>query len=123
MDQHAQPQLPPDSPLMNMSNSFLNDGMLLLSMPGFTRDPTYYIHDGNSVVLVEKTLFKVSPSPLQCTKHAGVTGDRCLAFYVGTSLRAHEGQVCVRDHVSTFRGDRLRAFRLEYDGCPGGRER
>ena len=61
MDQlHApQPPLPPDSPLMNMTNSFLNDGMLLLSMPGPSRDPTYYIHDGNSVLLVENTLFKV----------------------------------------------------------------
>ena len=59
MDQHAQPSLPPDSPLMNMTNSFLNDGMLLLSMPGPSRDPTFYIHDGNSVLLVENTLFKV----------------------------------------------------------------
>lgn len=59
MDPHGQPQLPPDSPLMNMSNSFLNEGMLLLSIPGPSRDPTYYIHDGNSVLLVENTLFKV----------------------------------------------------------------
>ena len=44
-----------------MSNSFLNDGMLLLSMPGPGRDPAYYIHDGNSVLLVENTLFKVRP--------------------------------------------------------------
>ena len=57
---HDQPALPPDSPLMTMTNSFLNDGMLLLSMPGHTRDGTYYIHDGNTVLLVEKTLFKVS---------------------------------------------------------------
>lgn len=44
---------------MTMSNSFLNEGMLLLSMPGPSRDATYYIHDGNSVLLVENTLFKV----------------------------------------------------------------
>lgn len=56
----ADQQLPPDSPLMTMSNSFLHDGMLLLSIPGPSRDPVYYIHDGNSVLLVENTLFKVS---------------------------------------------------------------
>ena len=44
---------------MTMTNSFLNDGMLLLSMPGPSRDPSYYIHDGNTVLLVENTLFKV----------------------------------------------------------------
>ena len=55
---HDQPALPPDSPLMTMSNSFLHDGILLLSMPGPSRDPAYYIHDGNSVLLVENTLFK-----------------------------------------------------------------
>lgn len=52
-------ELHPDSPLMNMSHSFLADGILSLSMPGPTRDPTYYITDGNSVFLVENTLFKV----------------------------------------------------------------
>lgn len=59
MNQNDQPTLPPDSPLMTMTNSFLNDDMLLLSMPGPSRDPSYYIHDGNSVLLVENTLFKV----------------------------------------------------------------
>lgn len=52
--------LHPESPLMNMSNSFLGDGMLSLSIPGPSRDPTYYIPDGNSVLLVENTLFRVS---------------------------------------------------------------
>ena len=60
---HDQPALPPDSPLMTMTNSFLNDGMLLgLSISGPRlpyRDSTYYINDGNSVLLVENTLFKV----------------------------------------------------------------
>ena len=51
--------LRPDSPLMTMSNSFLRDGMLQLSIPGPGRDPVYYISDGNSVLLVENTLFKV----------------------------------------------------------------
>ncbi len=48
---------------MTMTNSFLNDDMLLLSMPGPSRDPSYYIHDGNSVLLVENTLFKVRIHP------------------------------------------------------------
>ncbi|KAI0763568.1 hypothetical protein BD413DRAFT_616225 [Trametes elegans] len=67
MDQVDHPALPPDSPLMTMTNSFLNDGMLLLSIPGPrlpTRDPTYYINDGNSVLLVENTLFKIHRSVL-----------------------------------------------------------
>ncbi|EMD39795.1 hypothetical protein CERSUDRAFT_112062 [Gelatoporia subvermispora B] len=65
MDDH--PHLHPDSPLMTMSNSFLGDGMLQLSqlsIPGASRDPTYYISDGNSVLLVENTLFKVHRSIL-----------------------------------------------------------
>ncbi|KAI0632319.1 hypothetical protein C8Q77DRAFT_1218732 [Trametes polyzona] len=73
MDQVDHPALPPDSPLMTMTNSFLNDGMLLLSMPGPrlpTRDPTYYINDGNSVLLVENTLFKVHRSVLTKDKSA-----------------------------------------------------
>ena len=44
---------------MNMSNSFLGDTVLSLSMPGPSRDPAYYIPDGNSVLLVENTLFRV----------------------------------------------------------------
>ncbi|KAI0365697.1 hypothetical protein BV20DRAFT_1046566 [Pilatotrama ljubarskyi] len=67
------PALPPDSPLMTMTNSFLNDGMLLLSMPGPRlpyRDPTYYINDGNSVLLVENTLFRVHRSVLTKDKSA-----------------------------------------------------
>lgn len=53
--------LHPESPLMAaMTNSFLGDGMLSLSIPGPSRDPTYYIPDGNSVLLVENTLFRVS---------------------------------------------------------------
>lgn len=54
--------LHPDSPLMTMSNSFLGDGMLSLSIPGPSRDAVYYIPDGNSVLLVENTLFKVRPT-------------------------------------------------------------
>ena len=53
-------ELHPDSPLMTMSHSFLGEGILSLSIPGPSRDPTYYIADGNSVFLVENTLFKVS---------------------------------------------------------------
>ncbi|KAI0826848.1 hypothetical protein BC628DRAFT_1338692 [Trametes gibbosa] len=66
-------QLPPDSPLMTMTHSFLNDGMLLLSMPGPrppSRDSAYYINDGNSVLLVENTLFKVHRSVLTRDKSA-----------------------------------------------------
>lgn len=55
----ADDHLHPDSPLMTMSHSFLNDGMLALSMPGPSRDQNYYIADGNSVLLVENTLFRV----------------------------------------------------------------
>ncbi|KAL4251797.1 hypothetical protein ABKN59_004653 [Abortiporus biennis] len=53
-----------DNPLMTMSNTFLGESMLSLSIPGPTRDPVYYIHDGNSVLLVENTLFKVHRSTL-----------------------------------------------------------
>jgi hypothetical protein len=53
-------ELHPESPLMTMSKSFLGDGILSLSIPGPNRDPTYYIPDGNSVLLVENTLFRVS---------------------------------------------------------------
>ncbi|KAI9058248.1 hypothetical protein FKP32DRAFT_1659419 [Trametes sanguinea] len=73
MDHDDQPALPPDSPLMTMTNSFLNDGMLLLSMPGPRlpcRDPTYYINDGNTVLFVENILFKVHRSVLTKDKSA-----------------------------------------------------
>ncbi|GJE97119.1 hypothetical protein PsYK624_133300 [Phanerochaete sordida] len=53
-----------------MTNSFLGDGMLSLSMPGPSRDPTYYISDGNSVLLVENTLFRVHRSTLTKDKSA-----------------------------------------------------
>ncbi|KAK7681599.1 hypothetical protein QCA50_015332 [Cerrena zonata] len=60
-----------DSPLMNMSNSFLGDsGLLSLSIPGPTRDSTYYISDGNTVLLVENTLFRVHRSTLTKDKSA-----------------------------------------------------
>ena len=54
-------ELHPDSPLMTMTHSFLGESssILSLSMPGPSRDPMYYISDGNSVFLVENTLFKV----------------------------------------------------------------
>lgn len=59
MDHDQEQGLPPDSPLMTMSHSFLHDEMLKLSIPGPSRDPTYYIGDGNTVLLVDNTLFKV----------------------------------------------------------------
>jgi len=68
MDTNA--DLRADSPLMTMSNSFLGDGILSLSIPGPSRDPTYYISDGNSVLLVENTLFKVHRSTLTKDKSA-----------------------------------------------------
>lgn len=55
---------------MTMTNSFLGDGMLSLSIPGPSRDPTYYIPDGNSVLLVENTLFRVHRSTLTKDKSA-----------------------------------------------------
>ncbi|KAI0345957.1 hypothetical protein BDW22DRAFT_1389955 [Trametopsis cervina] len=58
------------SPLMAMAHSFLADGILSLSMPGPSRDSTYYISDGNSVFLVENTLFKVHRSTLMKDKSA-----------------------------------------------------
>ena len=60
---------------MTMTNSFLNDGMLLLSMPGPSRDPSYYIHDGNTVLLVENTLFKVRV----CSQCKVLKADACTA--------------------------------------------
>ncbi|TCD70172.1 hypothetical protein EIP91_004642 [Steccherinum ochraceum] len=68
MDTNA--DLRADSPLMTMSNSFLGDGILSLSIPGPSRDPTYYISDGNTVLLVENTLFKVHRSNLTKDKSA-----------------------------------------------------
>ncbi|KAF9800643.1 hypothetical protein IEO21_10313 [Rhodonia placenta] len=53
-----------------MSNSFLHDGMLRLSIPGPSRDPSYYIADGNTVLLVDNTLFKVHRSILMKDKSA-----------------------------------------------------
>ncbi|KAH9936087.1 uncharacterized protein B0H18DRAFT_972097 [Fomitopsis serialis] len=67
---HDQEHLPPDSPLMTMSHSFLHDEMLKLSIPGPSRDPTYYIGDGNTVLLVDNTLFKVHRSILMKDKSA-----------------------------------------------------
>jgi len=58
---------------MTMSDSFLGEHMLQLSrlsIPGPSRDPTYYISDGNSVLLVENTLFKVHRSILTKDKSA-----------------------------------------------------
>ncbi len=81
---HDQPALPPDSPLMTMTHSFLNDGMLLLSMPGHTRDGTYYILDGNTVLLVEKTLFKVSRYLLAHRTHG-------MSASYGTQLSSRGG--------------------------------
>lgn len=62
--------LRPGSPLMTMSNSFLGDGILSLSIPGPKRDGAYYISDGNTVLLVENTLFKVHRSTLTKDKSA-----------------------------------------------------
>ncbi|KDQ62688.1 hypothetical protein JAAARDRAFT_122179 [Jaapia argillacea MUCL 33604] len=45
-----------------MSSNFIRDSMLRLSIP--TRDSLYYISDGNTVLLVENTLFKVHRSTL-----------------------------------------------------------
>ncbi|KAI0802026.1 hypothetical protein BC629DRAFT_1284711 [Irpex lacteus] len=55
-----------------MTHSFLGESssILSLSMPGPSRDPTYYISDGNSVFLVENTLFKVHRSTLMKDKSA-----------------------------------------------------
>ncbi|KAI0087776.1 hypothetical protein BDY19DRAFT_892283 [Irpex rosettiformis] len=54
-----------------MTHSFLGESSILsLSMPGPSRDPTYYISDGNSVFLVENTLFKVHRSTLMKDKSA-----------------------------------------------------
>jgi len=55
---------------MTMTHSFLGEGILSLSMPGPSRDPMYYIVDGNSVFLVENTLFKVHRSTLMKDKSA-----------------------------------------------------
>jgi len=44
--------------------------MLSLSIPGPRRDDLYYIQDGNSVLLVENTLFKVHRSTLTKDKSA-----------------------------------------------------
>ena len=53
---------------ISISNSFMQPGstspitpklQLQLSIPVVQRDPDYYISDGNTVLLVENTLFKV----------------------------------------------------------------
>ncbi|PCH40289.1 hypothetical protein WOLCODRAFT_136764 [Wolfiporia cocos MD-104 SS10] len=66
----AHEHLRPDSPLMTMANSFLHDEMLKLSIPGPSRDPVYYISDGNTVLMVDNTLFKVHRSILMKDKSA-----------------------------------------------------
>ena len=90
----ADDNLHPDGPLMTMAHSLLNDGILALSMPGPTRDQTYYIADGNSVLLVQNTLFRVRalhdcPRPVPCQS--------CHVFLfsctLGSQVYTHEGQV------------------------------
>jgi hypothetical protein len=49
-------------PLMPATHAFLRDSMLQLSIP--TRDAAYYIPDGNTVLLVGNTLFRVHRSTL-----------------------------------------------------------
>ena len=114
MDQDGHPALPPDSPLMTMTNSFLNDGMLLLSMPGPSRDPTYYIHDGNSVLLVENTLFKVHRSVLTKDRSAFETmfqlsGETDSARSDSSMTAAQEGES--DDNPIRLQGDTADEFR------------
>ena len=87
--------LHPESPLMTMSNSFLNDGMLSLSMPGPSRDQTYYIPDGNTVMLVENTLFRVSACRSCWFNSGSRTSSLLIALRAGTQINTHEGQVRV----------------------------
>lgn len=78
---------------MSMSNSrFLRDSMLQLSIP--TRDNDYYISDGNTVLLVQNTLFKVSLHPGVRLKD-GVEG----SIYAGPPIHTDERQVNIRYHV------------------------
>ncbi|KAM5531303.1 hypothetical protein V8D89_015018 [Ganoderma adspersum] len=114
MNQYDQPTLPPDSPLMTMTNSFLNEDMLLLSMPGPSRDPSYYIHDGNSVLLVENTLFKVHRSVLTKDKSAFETmfqlsGETDSARSDSSMTVAQEGES--DDNPIRLQGDTADEFR------------
>lgn len=64
--------LPPD---VYLTNAFMHSGnvspstpklQLQLSIPIPTRDSIYYYSDGNTVLLVENTLFKVTFFPSLC---------------------------------------------------------
>lgn len=90
MDHDQEQGLTPDGPLMTMSHSFLHDEMLKLSIPGPSRDPTYYIGDGNTVLLVDNTLFKVRGSALSVARRRGPDVRRA-----GASVGAYERQVRV----------------------------
>ncbi|TBU39182.1 hypothetical protein BD309DRAFT_993934 [Dichomitus squalens] len=97
-----------------MSNSFLNDGILLLSMPGPSRDPSYYIHDGNTVLLVENTLFKVHRSVLTKDKSAFETmfqlpGETDSARSESSMTVAQEGES--DDNPIKLQGDTADEFR------------
>ena len=129
MDHDQEQGLPPDSPLMTMSHSFLHDEMLKLSIPGPSRDPTYYIGDGNTVLLVDNTLFKVcwcvasggrAWCPLVSMRRKGLTS--ALLGPVGPPVNSDERQVCVRDNVPAVRGDRLGTLGQQRDS-DGRRER
>jgi hypothetical protein len=52
---------------MSMSSPELSSHYLQLSIP--VRDPSFYISDGNTILLVENTLFKVSPPPERAADH------------------------------------------------------
>ena len=104
MDTNA--DLRADSPLMTMSNSFLGDGILSLSIPGPSRDPTYYISDGNTVLLVENTLFKVSSrffGLLVLSRHSECS---CVSrsISIGASVHLDERQVGIRYDVPAILG-------------------
>ncbi|CCM04931.1 uncharacterized protein FIBRA_07128 [Fibroporia radiculosa] len=105
--------LRPESPLMTMSNSFLHDEMLRLSIPGPSKDPMYYISDGNTVLLVDNTLFKVHRSILMKDKSAFETMFQLTAETDSArsdcSMTAPEGES--DDNPIRLQGDTADEFR------------
>ncbi|KAI0755097.1 hypothetical protein C8Q80DRAFT_1093596 [Daedaleopsis nitida] len=88
--------------------------LLGLSMPGPARDPVYYIHDGNSVLLVEHTLFKVHRSVLTKDKSAFETmfqlsGETDSARSDSSMTVAQEGES--DDNPIRLQGDTADEFR------------
>ena len=116
--------LPPD---VYLTHTFMHSGnvspstpklQLHLSIPIPTRDSMYYYADGNTVLLVENTLFKVTSS--RCAPIA----PKIMPTDAGAPLSPDKGEVDVREHVLSGLGPALQHLQqLGRHSRTRGRER